>query len=136
MSATAPAKRRPSKHRGPTPPKAPAEPGLTIDLRDSDGRPIEIIGDGLFKFASTEGPIIIASAARTRLERPFLTMRIAAASDDEGNISTDLVVKLIMEAVKIGGDKSSLDRIESLGPRELGRFMSEWNRFSGVDAGK
>lgn len=141
MSATAPTKRRPAKKRGPTPPKVqPADvdddPMLQLELRDEDGKPIEVSGDGIFVFESSAGPIKVASAARTRMERPFLTMRIAATADDEGNISTDLVVKLVTEAVKIGGDEHSLGRLEELGPAEFGKFAFEWNRYSGVKAGK
>lgn len=138
MSATAPAKRR-TKQRGPTPPKArPATEAtpLELELTDTDGRPIEIVGDGLFRFQSSAGPITIASAAKTRLLRPFLTMRVAATADDDGNISTDLVVKLVTEAVKIGGDAASLGRLEELDPNEFGKFIFEWNRYSGVELGK
>jgi hypothetical protein len=63
-------------------------------------------------------------------------MRIAATADDAGNISTDLVVKLVTEAVRIGGDEQSLGRLEELGPAEFGKFAFEWNRYSGVQAGK
>lgn len=142
MSATAPAKRRSAKKSGPTQPKkvppvdTDDDPMLKLELRDADGKPIEVSGDGVFVFDSSAGPIKVASAARTRMERPFLTMRIAATADDAGNISTDLVVKLVTEAVRIGGDEQSLGRLEELGPAEFGKFAFEWNRYSGVQAGK